>query len=65
MTAELHDFSRGRSQTYGTAPVRTVIHGILVDDESFRTATSDLEMRNVDGIRIGTTASWFPGELNA
>jgi hypothetical protein len=50
---------------YGTGSVRTVIHRILVDDEPFRTATNGLEMRNVDGVRIGTAASWFLKELNA
>ncbi|QKY18629.1 hypothetical protein [Halorubrum sp. CBA1229] len=50
---------------YGTESVRTVIHRILVDDEPFRTATNGLEMRNVDGVRIGTAASWFLEELNA
>ena len=50
---------------YGTASVRTVIHRILVDDEPFRTATNGLAMRNVDGVRIGTAASWFLKELNA
>ena len=51
--------------TYGTDPVRTVIHRILVDDEPFWTAMNGLEMRNVDGVRIGTAASWFLEELNA
>lgn len=51
--------------TYGTEPVRTVIHRVLVDNEPFRTATNGLEMRNVDGVRIGTAASWFLEELNA
>jgi len=50
---------------YGTESVRTVIHRILVDDEPFRTATSGLAMRTVDGVRIGTAASWFLEELNA
>ena len=50
---------------YGTESIRTVIHRILVDDEPFRTATNGLEMRNVDGVRIGTAASWFLKELNA
>jgi len=50
---------------YGTESVRTVIHRILVDNEPFRTATNGLEMRNVDGVRIGTAASWFLEELNA
>ena len=50
---------------YGTDSVRTVIHRILVDHYHFRTATHDLEIRNVDGIRIGTAASQFLTELNA
>ena len=50
--------------SYGTESVRTVIHRILIDDEPFRTATNGLEMRNVDGVRIGTAASWFLEELN-
>lgn len=50
---------------YGTEPVRTVIHRILVDNEPFRTATNGLELRTVDGIRIGTAATWFLDELNA
>jgi hypothetical protein len=50
---------------YGMESVRTVIHRILVDDEPFRTATNGLAIRNVDGVRIGTAASWFLEELNA
>jgi len=50
---------------YGEEPVRTVIHRVLVENYPFRTATVDLEMRNIDGIRIGTTAGWFLEELNA
>ena len=50
---------------YGTGAVRTVIHCVLVEHYPFRTATVDLEMRNIDGIRIGTTAGWFLRELNA
>jgi len=49
---------------YGTTSVRTVIHRILVDHYPSRTATHDLEMRNVDGVRIGTAASWFLEELH-
>jgi hypothetical protein len=52
-------------ESYGTESVRTVIHRVLVNNEPFRTATNGLEMRNVDGVRIGTTASWFLEELNA
>ena len=50
---------------YGPESVRTVIRRILLDDDPFRTATNGLEMRNVDGVRIGTAASWFLEELNA
>ena len=49
----------------GAETVRTVIHRVLVEHYPFRTATVDLEMRNIDGIRIGTTAGWFLRELNA
>jgi hypothetical protein len=31
----------------------------------FRTATHDLKIRNVGGVRIGTTAGQFREELNA
>jgi len=51
--------------TYGTESVSTVTHRALVDNEPFRTATNGIEMRNVDCIRIGTTANWFLEELNA
>lgn len=50
---------------YGMEPVGTVIHRVLVDYDTFRTATNDLEMRTIDGIRIGTTASRFLEELSA
>ena len=50
---------------YGAGTVRTVIHRVLVEHYPFRTATVDLEMRNIDGIRIGTTAGWLLRELNA
>ena len=49
---------------YGTEPVRTVIRRILVDGMPFRTATHDLELSNVDGVRIGTTAGQCLDELN-
>jgi len=49
---------------YGTDPVRTVIHRVLVDGTPFRTATHDLELQNVDGVHIGTTAGQFLDELN-
>jgi hypothetical protein len=52
-------------EEYGTETVRTVIHRVLVEHYPFRTATVDLDMRNIDGIRIGTTAGWFLRELNA
>ena len=44
-------------ESYGTESVRTVIHRVLVNNEPFRTATTGLEMRNVDGVQIGTTAT--------
>jgi len=50
---------------YGIEIVRTVIHRILVEHYPFRTATVDLDMQNMDGIRIGTTAGRFLRELNA
>ena len=50
---------------YGTDLVRTVIHRVLVDGTPFGTATHDFEIRNVDGVRIGTTAGQFLEELNA
>jgi hypothetical protein len=49
---------------YGTEAIRTVIHRVLVEGVPFRTATHDLDMRNIDGVRIGTTASQFLAELN-
>jgi hypothetical protein len=45
--------------------VRTIIHRILVEEYPFRTATADLDIDNVDGIRIGTVAGQFLAELNA
>jgi len=50
---------------YGTDPVRTVVHRVLVDGTPFRTATHDLELDTVDGVRIGTTAGQSLDELNA
>lgn len=50
---------------YGAEPVRTVIHRVLVEHDPFCTATADLKMRNIGGVRIGTTAGWFLAELNA
>ena len=41
------------------------LHGVLVDGTPYRTATHDLEIRNVDGVRLGTTAGQFLDELNA
>ncbi|WP_266080572.1 hypothetical protein [Haladaptatus caseinilyticus] len=49
---------------YGTTVVRTVIHRVLVEQYPFRTATIGLDMRTVDGVRIGTTAIWSLQELN-
>jgi hypothetical protein len=50
---------------YGAEAVRTVIHRVLVEHYPFRTATVNLDMRNFDGVRIGTTAVWTLRELNA
>lgn len=50
---------------YGADTVRTVIHRILIEHYPFRTATVDPNMRNVDGVWIGTTAGWFLRKLNA
>ena len=63
--AHLDDMMATVVDRCGTDPGLTVIHRILVDHYPFRTATHDLEMRNVDGIRIGTAASQFLTELNA
>ena len=41
---------------YGADAVKTVIHRVLVEHSPFRTATVNLDMRNFDGVRIGTTA---------
>ena len=53
------------TDTDGIEPIRTVIHRVLVDNEPFRTVTNGLELCTVDGIRIGTAATWFLDELNA
>jgi len=50
---------------YGSETVQTVIQRVLVDDEPFRTATVDLDVDNVDGVRIGTTAVRVLEELHA
>ncbi len=50
---------------YSEDAVRTVIHRVLVEHYPFRTATVNLDMRNFDGVRIGTTAVWTLRELNA
>lgn len=56
---------------YDEAAVREVVHLVLVDGVSFRTVAADLEMRSIDGARIGTIAGcvhlciMFLRELNA
>jgi hypothetical protein len=62
--AHLDELMTSVVDRYGTEPVRTVSHRILVGGTSFRTGTHDLEVRNVDGVRIGTTVSQFLEELN-
>ncbi|GAD53723.1 hypotheical conserved protein [Halarchaeum acidiphilum MH1-52-1] len=43
-------------ERYDEKTVRTVTHRVLIGFHPFRTATVDLGVRNVDGVRIGTTA---------
>ncbi|MFC7326040.1 hypothetical protein ACFQMF_15895 [Halorubrum rutilum] len=50
---------------YGSETIRTVIHRILVEEYPFRTATVDLDVDTIDGVRIGTAAGQFLVELNA
>ena len=50
---------------YGDEAVRAIIRLILVDHRTHRTAATDLDMRPVDGVWIGTTAGWFLRELNS
>jgi ABC-type Fe3+-citrate transport system substrate-binding protein len=50
---------------YGSETVRTIIHRILVEEYPFRTATADLDVDNIDGVRIGTTATRVLEQLNA
>lgn len=49
----------------GADAVQTVIRRVLVEHYPFRTATVGLDIRNFDGVRIGTTADQFLRELNA
>jgi hypothetical protein len=50
---------------YDSETVRTIIHRILVEEYPFRTATTDLDVDNIDGVRIGTAAGQFLAELNS
>jgi len=50
---------------YGSETTRTVIQRVRVDDYPFRTATADLDIDNIDGVRIGTTAVRVLEELHA
>ncbi|CAP15250.1 hypothetical protein [Halobacterium salinarum] len=52
-------------ERHGIETVQTVIRRILVEHYPFRTATVDLEMRNVDGVWIGTAATGYLRELNS
>jgi hypothetical protein len=38
---------------------------VLVDTDPFRTATVDLDVDTIDGVRIGTAATRFLAEPNA
>lgn len=50
---------------YDSETIRTVIYRVLVEEYPFRTATADLDVDNVDGVRIGTAATRFLAELPA
>jgi hypothetical protein len=50
---------------YGEEAVREVVKRILVAQLSHRTAATDLDMRPVNGVWIGTTAGSFLRELNS
>ena len=50
---------------YGSETIRTVIYRVLVEEYPFRTVTADLDIDNIDGVRIGTAAGQFLAELNA
>lgn len=50
---------------YGSESIRTVIQRVRVDDYPFRTATANLDVDNIDGVRIGTTAVRVLEELHA
>lgn len=41
---------------YEEETIRAVAHRILVEFHPFRTATVDLSVQNIDGVRIGTIA---------
>lgn len=63
--AHLDDAMARIVEQYGTDTVQTIIHRILIEHYPFRTATVELDVRNVDGIWIGTTAVGYLRELNA
>ena len=48
----------------GDTVIRSVIHRILVDGVSFRTAAAAHDVASLDGVRIGTVATQVLGELN-
>lgn len=52
-------------ERYDEETVRTVTHRVLVAFQPFRTATANLGVRNVDGVRIGTTAVATLRELHS
>jgi hypothetical protein len=52
-------------EKYSSGTVQTIIHRVLVENYPYRTATVNLDVDNVDGIRIGTAASQYLTELNA
>ena len=65
MNAHLNDAMARIVERYGTDTVQRIIHRILIEHYPFRTATVELDVQNVDGIWIGTTAVGFLQELNA
>ncbi|MEE6209218.1 hypothetical protein U3A55_03455 [Salarchaeum sp. III] len=50
---------------YGKDTVRDIVRLILAEGLTHRTAATDLDMRPVEGVWIGTTAGWYLRELNA
>ncbi|WP_234402888.1 hypothetical protein [Halarchaeum acidiphilum] len=56
INAHLDELMADVLERCGEETVRTATHRILVESYPFRTATVNLGVQNVDGVRIGTTA---------